>query len=380
MRSRETSAAGMYEGMALVSKGKQPGTAPGRSAKPTMSDVAQAAGVSLSSVSRVFLGQKKVSDKTRAKVLAVAEELGYTPNSSSHRRYCKDGRTIGLLLRDADNPAYGALFTGLHMAAERRGWEVTTMTVSKGKQDEHQIELLHRLLAMDVAGLIVATGDLPSELLEPFMARVPILRAGRPEPHNLIHAVALDAEEAGRELARLVVEAGHTRIAVVSTRPEISFPEHTRAVGAVEEIRRSGLEPFVVDVGFETGAEYILPLVQSGAATAVMCPTDRRQVEYINLFEHNGLTVPGDVSVTGCDGQLPGGDLMGLTTYRWPVRDMADLVVEQTIDIIERFGTPDSPRTPVNLVVKGEVIPGRTLGRVAAEPNASPRNPQMPGE
>ncbi|WP_108926534.1 LacI family DNA-binding transcriptional regulator [Corynebacterium liangguodongii] len=332
-----------------------------------MSDVAKAAGVSLSSVSRVFLGQKKVSQATRRKVLAVAEDIGYVPNPFGHRRGQKDDRTIGLLLRDADNPAYGALFSSLHHVAQKRGWELATMTVNTGKQDDYQVELLHQLLGMKVAGLIVATGDLPSSALEPFMLRVPILRICTPEPDRLVHAVSYDSAAAGAELARLVLEAGHTRIAVVRTCSDISLPEWTNATSAIGTIREAGLEPFIVDVRNDAGADYILPLVQSGAVSVVMCPSDRRQVGFIELFEKSGLSVPGDVSVTGCDGLLPGSEVMGLTTYRWPVERVAETALSQIIDIIGRFGTPNNRLSPVSITIGGELIPGRTLAQVAGE-------------
>ncbi len=273
-----------------------------------------------------------------------------------------DNRTIGLLLRDVSNPSYGQLFSEIHSAAELRGWKLATMAVIAGKNDDAQVDSLSSLVGMGVAGLIVATGDLPSDVLEPFGTHIPIVRAGRPEPKRLIHAVSYDAEAAGRELADLVLGAGHTRIAVVRTRRETSLPEWTRASAMIRTIRSAGLEPFVVDVGNFTGEEYVLPLVQSGAVTVVMCPTDRRQLTYLRVFHENGLRVPEDVSVTGCDGLVLGLELMGLTTYRWPVRHVAQTAVDVIIDLIERHGTPDSRRSLVNVKLPGEIIPGRTLG------------------
>lgn len=334
--------------------------------KPTMSDIAQAAGVSLSSVSRVFLGQKKVSKETQRKVLAAAEQIGYVPNHFGRRRIQKDGRTIGLLLRDPNNPAYGALYSELHLAAQSRGWELATMTVDTGKRDEYQIELLHQLLSLEVSGLLIATGDLPSKMLEPFMMRVPILRAGRPEPRRLVHAVSYNSEAAGIELAQLTLSAGHTRIAVVRTSGDISYPEWTKASASIKTIRDAGLEPFIVDVENNDGADYVLPLVQSRAVTVVMCPSDRRQVNFIRLFEASGLAVPDDVSVTGCDGLIPGTDLMGLTTYRLPVKQLAETALDQLVDIIERFGTPEGRQAPVSIKIDGKLIPGRTLAQVVA--------------
>lgn len=337
-----------------------------KNARPTLSDVARLAGVSPSSASRVFLGQKKVSEETRRRVLKVANEIGYVPHSVSRRVALKDNRTIGLLLRDAANPTYGSLFSELHLAAAERGWGLATMTVATGKHDHVQIESLYNLVGMQVAGLIVSTGDLPSELLAPFLEQVPILRAGRPEPQGLVHAVSYDAEAAGRTLARLVLGEGHIRIAVIRTRKEISLPEWLRAEAMITTIRAAGLEPFVVEVGNNTGEEYILPLVQSGAVSVVMCPTDLRQLAFLRLFDSHGLNVPEDVSVTGCDGALHGADILGLTTYRWPIRRLAQATVDSIIGLIQRYGTPDNPRELISIKIPGEVVRGRTLAASTA--------------
>lgn len=333
--------------------------------KPTLADVARLAGVSPSSASRVFLGQKKVSEKTRRKVLEVADRLGYVPQSLSRRASLSGNRTIGLLLRDAANPAYGSLFSELHLAAAERGWELATMTVATGKHDDVQIESLHSLVGMQVAGLIVSTGDLPSSLLAPFLTQIPILRAGRPEPKNLIHAVSYDADDAGAVLAQRVLDLGHIRIAVIRTSKEISLPEWTRSQAMISTIRAAGLEPFIVDVENNTGEGYVLPLVQSQAVTVVMCPTDLRQLNFLRLFNVHGLKVPEDVSVTGCDGILPGVDILGLTTYRWPVRRLARVAIDSIVSLIKRHGTPDNPRELINIKIPGELVPGRTLAAPA---------------
>lgn len=129
----------------------------------------------------------------------------------------------------------------------------------------------------------------------------------------------------------------------------------------IRRIRAEGLEPFVVNVRYDTGQDYVLPLVESGAVTAVMCPTDMRQLQYLRALSSNGIDVPRQVSVTGCDGFLPGMGVMGLTTYTWPIGHFTDTVIDTMIDLIKRFRTPDDRREVVSVKFEGEVVAGATV-------------------
>ena len=129
-----------------------------RARKYTMEDVAAEAGVSRTSVSRVLLGQNKVSDETRRKVRTAAARMGYVPNVMASELASRETKTIGLLLRDAANPAYGMLFTELQNAAHDEGLTLVSMTIGADDRGERQVASLHRLVGMRVAALIVATG------------------------------------------------------------------------------------------------------------------------------------------------------------------------------------------------------------------------------
>ena len=267
------------------------------------------------------------------------------------------------MVRDVLNPAYGLLYTELQRVAKSRGFDVIAMTVSEENSVDEQMDALRQLLGMNVHGFIVSTGDLPSRRLEPLLGRVPILRAGRPEPQRLVHAVSYDEDFAGETLATWLIECGHRRIAVIRTRWEISLPEWTRAEAMIRTIRNHGLEPFIVDVGNDSGEELILSLIESRAITAVMCPTDFRQLHYLTVCAQRGIGVPGDVSISGCDGVIPGMDRMGLTTFQLPVRALAEEAVNAMLELVERQETPHKRMPMVSARLRGTLVPGRTVAR-----------------
>lgn len=328
-------------------------------ARVRLEDVAAEAGVSRTSASRVMLDQGKVSQETRRRVWAAADRLGYVTNVMASELASGGSATIGLLLRDAANPAYGLLFTELQKAAHDDGLTLVTMTISADDRGRAQVASLHRLMGMRVAGLIVATGGVTSEQLEPFRTRIPIMRSGRPETTDLIHAVSYDEEDAARRLAEHVAGLGHCDVAVLVTREEDSYPEFVRGSTMAAGLAARGVRVSRIDVGGRSEeVEAAVALAKAGQVTAVMCPSDLRQLNVLRALTAWGLRVPQDVSVTGCDGILPGADLMGLTTLRIPVEEVA----RRTIARMAALLRADRPAGIVNERLPGELVPGSTAG------------------
>ncbi|MDN3309318.1 LacI family DNA-binding transcriptional regulator [Microbacterium oryzae] len=330
-----------------------------------MEDVAAAAGVSRSSVSRVFLGQGKVSDATRERVFAVAEWLGYVPNVMASELASRGSSVVGLLLRDAANPAYGLLFTRLQEAAHDASITLISMTISGDPRGSRQIDSLRRLMGMRVAGLIVATGGVTSAQLEPFRERIPIVRAGRPEETGHIHAVSYDEHASARALAAHVADQGHRSVALIVTQEHASYPEYVRATNTAAELAARGVRIVPLPaVALTDGIADVIDLVRRREITAVMCPADLRALNVLRALDVAGLSAPGDVSVTGCDAVLPGIDLMGLTSYRIGVERLAERAVANIAALIGDH----PPSGTIRELVPGRLVPGRT---VAPPPTAS---------
>lgn len=330
----------------------------------TEADVAIRLGISRATVSRALHGSGRVAAPTRRRVLEMAERMGYVPNVMASELAAGRTRTVGLLLRDSFNPAYGLLHAQLQSAAHRVGVEVLTVTATGDVGASRQLAGLRRLLGMRVNGLIVATGDVPSEQLLPFRAAVPMIRAGRPESDPEIHAVSYDEEHHAAVLVDHVLAHGHRRVAVLLPAPEVSLPESVRAANMVRLLAAAGASVTPVPVQRNAdGIDTALDLAASGEVSAVMCPTDLRALEVLRAARARGLSVPDDVSVTGCDGVLPGLDLIGLTSVRLPVEELARHVVGHLVTLMQTVDPePVHESLRGSLVVRGsvgEVGPGR---------------------
>jgi DNA-binding LacI/PurR family transcriptional regulator len=322
-----------------------------------MADIAAEAGVSRASVSRVLRGNGRFSPETARKVMEAVRRRSYVPNLAASQLASRGTDSVGLLLRDASNPSYGRLFSELQAAGHRAGVALVTMTIGADDGGRLQVDSLTRLLGLRTRGLLVATGGVSTAQLRPFAERLPILRVGRPDDGGPIHAVSYDEEQHGRMLAAAVAAAGHRSVAVLTTAEDRSYPEFVRATSMAAELGQRAIRVVHVPVrGPLDGVQAAAGLAAAGRVTAIMCPSDTRQLEVLRALAAVGLRVPQDVSVTGCDGQLPGLDLLGLTTVRIPIERVAQRAIEAISALVV-----DPTLSPVKERHLGVFVPGRTL-------------------
>jgi len=332
--------------------------------RPTMLDVAIAAGVSRATVSRVLQDRGRFSPDSRAKVMQAVDKLGFVPNVLASELASPSSRVIGLLLRDASNPAYAALFVELARAAHEHQLPLISMTVHHDEGGKGQIVALRRMLGMRVAGLVVATGDVSSEQLEPFHTSLPILRAGRPETNSRLSAVSYDEVDNARIIAEHVVSMGHRSVVVILPTATLSYPEHVRGTSMIAILTAAGCSVRAVTVTntYDQGATGALALARSVGATAIMATTDRRQMAVIRELRAHGLSAPHDISVSGLDGLMPGLDLLGLTTVRLPVEALA----QRAMAVMSKLIVGDG-RTLVQEKLRGQLILGATVGSLPSD-------------
>lgn len=329
---------------------------------PTIIDVAAAAGVSKSVVSRALLGQDEVSEATRARVQATAKRLGYLPNAMASGLVRARTSTIGVVLRDLTRPFYGELLVGMLDEAQRSGYKIVTVTSAEDLDVAHAVRALRHLVSMQVDGLVVASARLPSEDIVPLVERVPIVIAGRRESEGRVTSVFSDDLHGGRAMARRVLEVGHRRAAVVLVDQSYSLSQHTRGQAMIDELRAAGacVEVWATPRDGEADA-VVADRLGSADVTAVMSPTDAVALDVLEALRLRGCSVPVDMSVTGYDGIGPlAAPFLGLTTFRVPVREMGRTAIELLVDRLEERSDGDR-----FVALQGEVVPGRTLAAPA---------------
>jgi LacI family transcriptional regulator len=335
-----------------------------RARRPTIHDVAEATGVSKSTVSNVFSRRVAVAAETRRQVLAVSRQLGYRPNT--HARGLARGQTGAIaLVTPADmlqwvyQPSWGmAVIAAINDATSAIGQHLLIAPFHE------------RLSEMPVDGYILMGLQLTPEVVE-FTRSV-----GRPSVFLNRHSAADDLAwiwcddvsgmaRAGQYLTQL----GHRQVAFASCRID-QQPIGDRLLGLRQGLASAGqqLEPWqVIASGEHWGDEAagyglgpaILPLLDQ--VTAVALPLDTMATGLLQFLAERGIRVPEDVSILGCtDGPSAMHAIPPLTTVRVPKRELG-LRAVHLLSALTRGETPPRQLTlPTELVVRSSTAPART--------------------
>ncbi|MFF5567024.1 LacI family DNA-binding transcriptional regulator [Streptomyces sp. NPDC012623] len=323
----------------------------------TIREVAKAAGVSPSTVSRALAAGGTVSALTRERVRAAADRLGYQPNPAA--RGLITGRTghLGLIVPDLLNPFFADICKGVQARARGLGHAVF---VSDAERDEGLELDAIRTLAPQVDGILLCSPHLSSEELAslPGLTDKPIVLLHRKEPG--FASVTADLTEGMTDALTHLHALGHRRVAYVGG-PRSTWAAKERAAG-IEAVAASGLLD-IVRVGsvaphFDGGITGAADVVLASGASAVVAFNDIVAFGLISRFTARGVRVPDEMSVVGCDDiALSGMAAPPLTTVSVPKSHGS----RAAVDLLFRMlgtpavdGAPPLQRVlPTHLVVRG---------------------------
>jgi len=220
--------------------------------KVKLEDVAMAAGVSPTTVSRVMNNRGYISDKTRKKVNDAIEELGYFPNEVARSLYISKTNLVGLLFPNVSNPFYGAVVTELEKLLSRQGYKVLICNTDNDpvKESEH----LRMLLANQVDGIIVGSRNKPSELYE--KARLAVVSIDR-IISDKVPNVRSDNYHGAKLAAEYLIskDCKHVGLFVGSPLDEIERGD-LRMKGFLDTISAGSIEVSICAVGFDESEDY----------------------------------------------------------------------------------------------------------------------------
>ncbi|MCB0907860.1 MAG: LacI family DNA-binding transcriptional regulator [Nocardioidaceae bacterium] len=331
----------------------------------TLADIAQQAGVSEATVSRVLNDKPGVSDAARQAVLTALDVLGYERPARLRRR---SAGLVGLVVPELENPIFPAFAQVIEGGLARRRFTPVLCTQSPGSISED--EYVESLLDHGVAGIIFVSGrhadatgdhDRYRSLIDRGMPVVFIngYVAGIDAPF-----LSTDDYSAMQVAVSHLAQLGHTRIGFAAG-PERYMPSRRKREGFLDALRSHGLiqngDASWIEEGLYTvegGAAAARALLERGA-TAIVCGSDLMALGAVHSAREGGYDVPGDVSVVGFDDSA----LMQfldppLTTIRQPVQALGAAAVSHVVDAIH--GTPVPSREYLykpELVLRGSTGP-----------------------
>ena len=293
--------------------------------KPTIYSIAQAVGVSPSTVSRALSRPELVKNSVREAVLAAAHDLGYSPNRAA--RGLATGRTgvIGMLVPDVQNPFFPPLIRAVQVAA--RAHDAELLLIDSELSASAEQELVSRIRPQ-VDGVIVASPRLPTAKLREALAGVPAVLVNRST--RAASSIVVDNTAALQEIGDGLVELGHQRVALLRG-PQATWAATHRARAVRAWAERTGVE--VVEIGpleaqFEDGRAAAAQIIDADAG-AVFAFDDLMAAGVIAGLSDRGEQVPRDRSVIGCDDVLLAQTMTpALTTVSAPFGELGRTAVE----------------------------------------------------
>jgi DNA-binding LacI/PurR family transcriptional regulator len=316
----------------------------------TMQDIARAAGVSQSTVSRILndaVTTVPIAAVTRQRVLDVANRLGYRPNPLARGLRGAKTMLLGIIVREISDPFFATAVEAVSTRARERNYNVV-LGSANGLADE-AIEL-HGVLETRHCDGIILFGDMrdqPRLLDDLAAATVPVVALWQGTALPGVDTVNVDNRAGVRLAVDHLVGLGHRRFGFIGGGSHGDLRERRTAL--VERLRDLGLAPDDAHVVTAVndpaaGSDAFGELADSAdPPTAVITATDQLGLGALHAAHSRGIAVPGDVSIVGFD-DIPFATYAAppLTTVHNPITEMVALAVDLTID-----PQPDGPRDHV---------------------------------
>ena len=313
-------------------------------ARVTIYEVAHAAGVSVATVSRALNGGP-VAPVTRERVLAAARRLGYRPDRLAQGLATGRSRTVGVVIPDATGPLYGQMQRGLAegLTAHGLGYIATESRRDPGRE----AALLDEMLARKVEALVLVGSGLPVEALRArFTYLPPIVLIEREGAAAGVPTYQIENEGAAYRATRVLIEAGHTRIAHIRG---VRRAGREREAGFLRALREAGLRPAAVASGDFTeagGYQAAKSLLLDPGFSAVFVANDRMALGVYRAALEASLRIPEDLSVVGFDDLAFSAYLTPpLSTLRQPAYELGRRAAAAVLDLLGGK-TPESAVLP----------------------------------
>lgn len=312
----------------------------------TISDIAKLANVSPSAVSIVINDKPGVSDKTREKVLKIIKKHNFNPNQIAQSLAAKATKSIGLIIKEIDNPHFAKVMKGVYDTTSELGYSV--LLGSSELSSEKEEEILNTIISKKVDGLIISPIVIDDDgfrsISNLLSTNFPFVVLGMIDNVS-VNSVDIDNKMAAKNAVSHLIELGHTKISHFGG-PKHSGHAKKRLSGYQQGMLENGLKvnnDFVFSVGPSIQESYSVAkeLFSSNKEkpTAIFCYNDLMAIGIMNALEELNISVPDSVSIIGFDNIDFGSYLkIPLTTIDIPAYNIGR---EATKLLIKQINSPE---------------------------------------
>ena len=323
--------------------------------KVSIKDVARAAGVSHSTVSRALADNPLITHTTRQHIQRVAQKMGYAPDAIARGLVTRRTHAIGVIVTSIADPFVAEVVRGIEELAGNNHYRVFLGT--SHNDPAREMNLVKAMREWRVDGVIIASSRVGS-LYKPLLKEigVPIVVINNEHAGSFIHSVAVDDVQAAETATRYLIEQGHRVIGHLQG-PSDRISSQNRLAGYRHALAKAkikfDLSLIVQGNGFPDGSDVIMQLLtHDPAPTAVFCYNDLTAIGALRVLKQRGVCVPNDISLVGFD-DIPFASYVDppLTTIQQPMFEMGQRAMEIALKLMN---DPDA-KVP-NVIIQSTLV------------------------
>lgn len=321
----------------------------------SIKDIARAAKVSHSTVSRALQHSPLVNHQTAQRIQEIARETGYRPSAVARSLVTKRTKTIGVVVTRIADPFIAEVVNGIEDVANDHGYSV--FLANSNANPDREVKVVHSFHERRVDGILV-TASRVGALYMPLLTemRVPTVLINNQHPGEFVHSVMIDNPAASLQATQHLIQLGHKRVAYIGD--QFGFQSDTERFAGYRRALEVADIPFLPELtahgdgnaeGGMRAMERLLALVEP--PTAVFCYNDMSALGALRAIRAKGWRVPEDISVVGFD------DLFiatytnpALTTISQPMRQMGSAAMEILLKLF------NGANSKTNIKVQGQLI------------------------
>ncbi|MGP8245075.1 MAG: LacI family DNA-binding transcriptional regulator [Bryobacteraceae bacterium] len=333
------------------------GTEQPRHRPASIKDIARAAGVSHSTVSRALRDSPLVNPKTTEEIQRVARDLGYRASAVARGLVTRRTRTIGVVVTTIADPFVSEVVSGIELAANDNGYSV--FLAGSNADPTREKSVVHSFAERRVDGIVVTSsrvGALYTPLLSEMM--VPIVLINNQHPGQFVHSVMIENLKGSRDATSYLIGLGHRRIAYVGDR--YGHQSDTERFAGYREALEQAALPFLPELvvhgdGRPEGGSLALEtlLTLTTPPTAIFCYNDLTALGVLRSIHVRKLRVPEDISLVGFDDLFFASYTQPqLTTVRQPRRQMGRMAMESLLKLMAGKQSAEAIKVPAELIVR----------------------------
>lgn len=274
----------------------------------TMQELAQAAGVSIATVSRVFSGSPKVSEKTRAKVMELVHQSGFQPNETARTMAAGSSRLIAVILPDIENPYFSRLLSEVEQLCVKNGY--TMIFFNSNGDSEKEKEIVTKMMARQADGMLICMTRIKSEMIPVIKtANFPVVVMTR--NINGLDSVAINHLEGGRLAADYLIENRCEQFFFFGLKDDEKFTgfynELLKKKVPKSKIKIFGDKNWYFNNYAQTSElmdKFIQEQKTSTEKTGLFCINDLFAVQAINAANRNNIKIPEKLNIVGFDNTM----------------------------------------------------------------------------